>query len=268
MGSVSIDLGDVGDSWPLIRYVLDDPVYHDVYVTYIAEALETVFEPNTLETLIRETYGAIAPYFLDEEGKLSAESYLSSVDEAEAAMEQVILVARDRAEDAAAYLIEEEYEPAALVISEIHYNPSPEQGGDSTYEFVEIYNRGNITVDLTGCRLDEGVECSFPGGLELEAGTCLIVAADASAYDHLDCQVVEWESGRLANEGEAVRLVDSTGYWIDRVVYDDRSLWPTDADGEGCSLELTDTNLPNHLPGSWAASATVGGTPGEIPNDG
>ena len=268
VGTASIGLDDVSDAWPLIRCLLDDPVYHNVYVAYVAEALQTVFELEILETLIRHTYDAVAPYFFDEEGNLSTESYLSSIDEAEAAMQQVILVARDRAEGAAAYLIEEDYEPSPLVISEIHYNPSSEQGADTRYEFIEIYNRSDTTVSLAGYRLDEGVECSFPDGLELAAGACLIVAVDASTYANLDCVVVEWESGRLANEGEALRLVDPSGFWIDRVAYDDESLWPSEADGEGSSLELISVDLPNHQPGSWMASDSVGGTPGELSNDG
>ena len=268
MGTASIDGENVGSSWPLIRYLLDDPVYHDVYVTYVAEALDSVFQPDTLEIQIRETYEAIAPYFLDEAGSLSDEAFLSSVDEATASMEQVVSVARDRAEDAMSYLGEQAYELAALLFSEIHYNPGSQQGDDEIYEFVEIYNRSDAPVDLSGYRLDEGIAYTFPDGLQLAGGACLIVAVDASSYTALDCTVLQWESGRLSNGGEAVRLVDSAGSWIDRVAYDDESLWPSEADGDGSSLELLSAERPNHIPASWAASAVVGGSPGGFAPDG
>jgi hypothetical protein len=42
---------------------------------------------------------------------------------------------------------------AQVVINEIMYNPSTDQGADTGYEWVELYNAGAGSVDLGGWRL-------------------------------------------------------------------------------------------------------------------
>lgn len=263
-GGASIALDSVTDEWPLIRYLLDDPVYRAAYTTYVAEALETVFDPQVLETLIRATFETIEPFLTDPDGALSEYSFVSSVGEARSAMEQLVASAKSKIEEAATYLTNEGYEPVAIVLSEVHYNPASSQGEDSVYEFIELYNRGACAVDLSGYRFDHGIEFTFPEETSLAPGECLIVAADGSAYSGLACQVFEWTSGRLSNGGEVIRLVDAAGFRIDRIEYDDGSGWPAVADGDGHSLQLVDPATPNHLPSNWTASPSVGGSPGGI----
>jgi hypothetical protein len=48
---------------------------------------------------------------------------------------------------------------------------------------------------------------------------------------------------------------------VDSLQYDDDDPWPTEADGNGPSLELINPDLDNSLSESWAAS-TDNGTPG------
>ena len=51
---------------------------------------------------------------------------------------------------------------ANLVITEISYNPA-ESGTDST-EYVELYNNGSSSVDLTGYYFSAGFVHTFPSG--------------------------------------------------------------------------------------------------------
>jgi hypothetical protein len=44
---------------------------------------------------------------------------------------------------------------AAVVISEIMYNPAGADGSNPVSEWVEIYNSGDAAVDISGWRLDD-----------------------------------------------------------------------------------------------------------------
>ena len=260
----SIDPRDTGDEWPLISFLLDDPVYFQVYVTYVAEALDTVFEAGTLEALVQETQNLIAPYIADEDGSLSPHSFVDSAQDVARAVDQVLSTAYAKIAEGEAFLESEAYEPSSIVISEIYYNAAASQGRDKEYEFIELYNRGSASVDLSSYRFDDGIEMTLPEGTWLEPDQCLLLAKDASSYGDLATTVYQWDSGSLSNGGETIRLVDADGYWVDYVTYSDQQPWPTSADGDGASLELIDSELPNHIPANWAASSSVGGTPGQV----
>ena len=260
--STSIDLSTTGDNWPLISYVISDPVYQAVYDAYILEALETVFASETVEPLIRETFDAIAPFLVDESGNLSPYSFSGTVGSSMAAMEAVVEFAASQNTQARNYIMDHGAELESIVITEIHYNPSPNQGSDEDYEFVELQNIGEALVDLSGWHIDDGVVCTIPSGTVLEPGEVLVIAANSASYEHLDCQVLGWESGKLSNGGETLRLIDAEGVWIDCVTYNDEGVWSDKPDGNGPSLELVAMDLPNHIPANWEASQAIGGTPG------
>jgi hypothetical protein len=59
---VSLDKADVDDSWPLIRYLLDDPVYYDLYLDYLAETVAGPFEPDHIAQAYRTWAELIEPY--------------------------------------------------------------------------------------------------------------------------------------------------------------------------------------------------------------
>jgi len=64
--TVSIDRSEVGTDWPLIRYLLDDPVYMDSYVGYLEKALVGSCEPENLEARCQEMAELIRPYVVEE----------------------------------------------------------------------------------------------------------------------------------------------------------------------------------------------------------
>jgi spore coat protein CotH len=65
---------EVGANWPLIRYLVDDSVYAERYVTYMAEAVDGALNPETLEQQCREYAALLAPYAEDELGGAAYES--------------------------------------------------------------------------------------------------------------------------------------------------------------------------------------------------
>jgi hypothetical protein len=71
----SFDKADVGDNWPLIRFLLDDPVNYKRYVGYLADT-STIFEPAAITERIETYADLLAPYAGEEIG---AESYTTAV---------------------------------------------------------------------------------------------------------------------------------------------------------------------------------------------
>ncbi len=67
----------------------------------------------------------------------------------------------------------------------------------------------------------------------------------------------------LSGSGELVRLFNNEDEIVDSLTYDDKDPWPTEADGDGSSLELIDSDLNNSIAENWKSSLNHG-TPGRI----
>ncbi|MCP4846332.1 MAG: hypothetical protein GY899_00095 [Verrucomicrobiaceae bacterium] len=140
-----------------------------------------------------------------------------------------------------------------IVINELMVEPP---SGHRDGEFIELFNKGNSTVDLSGWELNIGVDYTFPGGTTIPAGNYLVIAANpvltSSAFP--TANVVGPYSGNLANSGEVVRLVDNWGNAADQVHYHTGGDWPALAAGGGSSLELRHPDMDNSKPSAWADS--------------
>ena len=153
-----------------------------------------------------------------------------------------------------------------VVINEIHYNPSADQGSDNAYEFVELHNAGGDSINLFGFAFTAGIEHAFQDTVVLPPGSFIILARDSSAYEGS----IQWASGSLLNGGEMLELKDSLGATVDQVMYSSAPPWPAEANGAGNSLELIEPDLDNLRADSWQASYLMGGTPGlanSVPSD-
>ncbi|MEM1322733.1 MAG: lamin tail domain-containing protein [Bacteroidota bacterium] len=137
-----------------------------------------------------------------------------------------------------------------LIISEINYN----NPGTDSLEFIELYNKGNAAIDLTGYSFSRGVEYNFPN-ISLDAGSTLVIALDSAAMQRqFGITARQWDNGALVNGGEQITLVDASSNVVDAVEYDNNFPWPVQAGGEGSSLVLCDLNADNSLSESWYPS--------------
>ena len=59
---LSLDKANVSDAWPLIRYLLDDPVYKERYAELIAENFAGVVAPEAVIAKIQAHAELIEPY--------------------------------------------------------------------------------------------------------------------------------------------------------------------------------------------------------------
>jgi hypothetical protein len=72
--TVSLGREEVGANWPLIRFLLDDPVYGDRYLDFIGDTVEGPFDPAVLEAKCRELAFLIAPYAVRESSEAAFET--------------------------------------------------------------------------------------------------------------------------------------------------------------------------------------------------
>ena len=142
-----------------------------------------------------------------------------------------------------------------IVFNEIMYNPA---GTGEAAEWIELANLMGVSVDMSGWRIEAGINFTFPNGTVLPGGAQLVVAkTPASIPGSLGPF-----TGALANGGDTVRLVDRNDRLMDELNYGDGGDWPVGPDGSGVSLAKRDAALASSSATSWTMSAQTGGTPG------
>jgi hypothetical protein len=182
-----------------------------------------------------------------------------------------------------------------IIITEILYNPCDGAGNfwaqEGDGEFVEIYNNGTTTVDISGWKITDNdgamsFEFTFPGTAgsattTMAPGTYIVIARQV-LYQALDVNTdniidagnagagskiynedaTEGASngGNLANvAGDDVELENAAGVTIDMVVYGNTNPWPTCGDSnDGVSLSLLNPNADNSVATNWYPSLTNG----------
>lgn len=76
-GTNSLSLSEIGNNWPLIRKLLDDPVYNNVYHYEMKQALEKCLIPSEIEAKVRAYQSLIKPYVVGSQGETSDATMLS-----------------------------------------------------------------------------------------------------------------------------------------------------------------------------------------------
>jgi len=75
----------IGADWPLIRRLLDDPVYRATYRGYLEELLNSVLEPARVNADVRAEYDRIVPYVVGASGEAPERSFAGTAAQFEAA---------------------------------------------------------------------------------------------------------------------------------------------------------------------------------------
>lgn len=152
-----------------------------------------------------------------------------------------------------------------LTINEMHYNPVPEGvTNNDLFEFIELINASGTTINLGGMYFGEGIDYTFPIGQTLAPGDIIVLASNTAEFvNRYGFAPDDQYGGNMANSGDRVTLLNALGQLLDDVEYDDTTPWPTDPDGTGPSLVLTDVSLDNSLASSWTFSSADGGSPGQ-----
>lgn len=90
-GAFSLDLAaeEVGNNWPMIRYVIDDPVYKAKYVQYVQAAVDKAFATAPTKAMYQKAHELIKPYVVGAEGEQSDATLLSSPEAFETSLEEL-----------------------------------------------------------------------------------------------------------------------------------------------------------------------------------
>lgn len=158
---------------------------------------------------------------------------------------------------------------ADVIITEIMYNPASSEKSPNDVEWVEIYNNGEESVDVSGWFLaDEDARTgAIPAGTTLAAHQCLVLVPGMQTPQNFHAawgpqvRVVPLDKWglpgkfNLANdpspENEILTLRSPDNAVADEVNFDDEGDWPTDTP-PGPSIYL--------LPGKLTAADNDSGT--------
>ncbi|MBN1398734.1 MAG: CotH kinase family protein [Bacteroidetes bacterium] len=153
-----------------------------------------------------------------------------------------------------------------IVINEINYNSSD---AFNSGDWIELYNSGKQSIDVSGwiyTDSDTAHVFTLPAGTILGAGQYLVLVEDSTLFTACFPNVKNFigqTNFGLGGGGESMKLMDAEGQTIDSLEYDDQDPWPTEADGNGATLELSDPLSDNTLGENWQAS-NGNGSPGTV----
>ena len=193
---------------------------------------------------------------------------------------------------------------ASVIVSEINYAPAaPSTAALVIYpslvpddlEFIEIYNRSNQVLDLSGMRLDSGVEFDFDTAQDLAPNASLLVlsfnpknpdnelrtAAFREHYGIDDAvRLVGGFSGNLSDLGDHLELTvpgrpfGVADFAVEDIAYDEASPWP-DISGGNNSLHRINAQTYGGDARNWNSQAPTPGftsfsrsLPGDFNGDG
>ncbi|NPA71952.1 MAG: DUF11 domain-containing protein, partial [Gammaproteobacteria bacterium] len=185
----------------------------------------------------------------------------------------------------------------SIVINEVLYRGSG--SGNSSAEndeFIEIYNKGNVLVDLSDWQISDGdvilgtqdyLEYTFPSGAKLLPGEYAVIwVGDASAATNAPgAAFQDWlgKGPQLNNAGDDIELFDGQRRLVDYVAYGSGSavdpppingIWDqsrqSDLDGaaQGQSISLTPNGVDGNASNCWELTTSGGAQnscPGYLP---
>ena len=127
---------------------------------------------------------------------------------------------------------------ANVVFNEIMYHPATELTSE---EYIELYNNGAASVDLSGWKITSGVNYTFPAGTSIAAGAYLVVTASpavfhakypavanyiaSSGWQTVVAGLVQPNGGILSNSADHIVMVNAAGIAINDVSYADDGDW-------------------------------------------
>jgi hypothetical protein len=156
-----------------------------------------------------------------------------------------------------------------IVINELMYDPI---SGNDDDQYVELYNRGTVPVDLGGWKFTDGVSFLFPTNLVLGPDSYLVVGRNVTnllaRYTNLNTSnTLGNYTGKLSHSGARIALAKpragtptgsppaQTVYVVeDEVTYGTGGRWGQWSGGGGSSLELIDPHANGRLAANWADS--------------
>jgi spore coat protein H len=105
-GALSLGMEQIGDDWPLIRYLLDDPTYRERYEEFIAQAAASEYTPADMVPRFEAAHALIAPYVVGPEGEQPGYTFVESEAAFEATLDELLTHVEQRQQEVATFLEE------------------------------------------------------------------------------------------------------------------------------------------------------------------
>lgn len=136
-----------------------------------------------------------------------------------------------------------------LIISDIAYLT---QAGVDLPEFVAIYNADEKSVDISGYRFTRGFTYTFPHGTSIAPKEKIYVTSNQQSPFWINrvSRLHQWESGKLADEGETIQLETDNGIIMDGVKYNNKAPWPK-FDNAYMAITVSSFDVDNHFGENW-----------------
>ena len=138
----------------------------------------------------------------------------------------------------------------------------------SDFEFLELLNNSDKTLNLSGLKISGEVRFSFLDGNDktLSPGSRFLIAGNALAFSRRydsNLSLVGEYSGKLNNGGGNLKITDQKGEIILSLNYLDD--WFPSTDGKGYSLVAKPVVIQNEQQGktAWRPSVDIDGSPGK-----
>jgi hypothetical protein len=154
-----------------------------------------------------------------------------------------------------------------IIINEFMADPDP-QVTLPVYEYVELYNRSNYSINLSNWTFTDASSPQTFGNVTIPPHSYLILCSTSSQSQFVSYGAVYGFSSfpSLNNTGgETLTLKNQNGVVIDNVYYDETYYHDSNKSDGGWSIERVDGNFTCENPNNWKASTNPsGGTPGAI----
>lgn len=161
------------------------------------------------------------------------------------------------------HLVISQVEPYDIMITEMMIDPNPVVGLPN-FEWIELYNNTNATIDLEDLRYSSGVTRYKLPAYDLAPGAYVMVCDDSDIAElspfgpTIELRVFP----SLTNGGDVARLENTNGDLIHEVTYEKSWYGDTSKDEGGYTLELINPNDPCLAGSNWIASnSETGATP-------
>ncbi|HUD82983.1 MAG TPA: lamin tail domain-containing protein, partial [Candidatus Saccharimonadales bacterium] len=151
-----------------------------------------------------------------------------------------------------------------VVINELMYDPI---SGNNDDQYIELYNKGTNTINLSGWEFTSGVTFTFPTNAVIRPNGYVVIGKDTnelfSNYPNLNAANTYGNySSHLSHDGALVVLAQPETYYgtntiyveEDQVTYGTGGRWGEWSSGGGSSLELIDPHSNHRLAANWADS--------------
>jgi len=125
-----------------------------------------------------------------------------------------------------------------LRVTELMYHAS----AGSSYDYIELQNVGESTLNLAGVRLSDGIDFMF-GQMLLESGQYVVVVKNLTAFRSTygtGFNVAGEYSGNLSNGGERIILSLPSPLDVAILRFEYSDTWYPATDGDGSSLAIND----------------------------